>query len=133
MHFDEEFHGKSISRMLSDSKSIRELDIFLCEFIHPKSFKEMSMALINDKSKLHTLRLRSIAITNLEGPVIASILSKNKHLHTFDLEKCRIENHENIEQFICKLGKESNIENLFINGLQTDISTTIETLGEALS
>lgn len=74
MQFEEESHGRAISKMLSDSKSIIELDIFLCEFIHPKSFKEMSTALINDKSKLQTLRLRNIAITNLEGPAIAQIL-----------------------------------------------------------
>ena len=36
--FDEEAHGKSLGRMLSDSKTMRELDISSCEFQHPKSF-----------------------------------------------------------------------------------------------
>lgn len=41
MQFDQEAHGKILSKMLNDSKSLRELDINFCEFIHPKCFYEM--------------------------------------------------------------------------------------------
>ena len=70
MIFDDEAHGKAMGRMLTDSKSIRELDISNCDFQHPKCFFDMCSAMLTEKCRLNCLRLRGINITNLEAKVI---------------------------------------------------------------
>jgi hypothetical protein len=117
MQFDEESHGKQISKMLNDSKSMRELDINFCEFIHPKCFFEMCSALLLERCRLNILRLRNIQISNLESKVIQYILMKNKQLNTIDFSNCRIDSPENLEFFLQKLGKESYIRYLTLSGL----------------
>ena len=117
MQFDEESHGKQISKMLNDSKSMRELDINFCEFIHPKCFFDMCSALLQERCRLNILRLRNIQITNLESKVIQYILMKNKQLNTIDFSNCRIDSPENLEFFLQKLGKDSYIRYLTLSGL----------------
>ena len=46
MIFDDESHGKSLGRCLSESKTVRELDINNCEFQHPKRFFDMCSSML---------------------------------------------------------------------------------------
>lgn len=131
--FDEEAHGKSLGRMLSDSKSMRELDIQNCDFQHPKSFFDCCQALLTEKCRLNVLKLRGLTLTNLESKVIQFILMKNKLLHTIDFSHCRVDNAENLEYFIQKFDQFSNVRYLTLDGIGPDVSSSAEILGEALA
>ena len=48
MVFDEEVYGKAIGRALTDSRSLRELDISHVTFEHPKSFYDVCSAILNE-------------------------------------------------------------------------------------
>ena len=78
MNFDEELYGKSIGRALTDSRTIRELDISNIIFEHPKCFYDLCSAILNERCRLNILKLRGISITQLEGKIIRYILMKNK-------------------------------------------------------
>jgi hypothetical protein len=58
---------------------------------------------------------------------------KNKMIHTIDLSGCRTDNAENLEFFLQKLDKFSNIRYLTLDNMQPDLSPSLEILGEALS
>jgi Ran GTPase-activating protein (RanGAP) involved in mRNA processing and transport len=133
MTFDEEAYGKAVGRMLNDSKTIRELDISNCEFVHPKCFFDMCSALLTEKCRLNCIRFRGIAITNLEAKVIQFILMKNKLIHTIDLSMCRIDNPENLDHFIQKFDHYSAVRYLTLDGITPDISPSVEMFGYALS
>ena len=133
MRFDEEVFGKAIGRALTDSRSIRELDISHVVFDHPKSFYDLCSAILNERCRLSILKLRGINITELEGKIIQYILMKNKTLTTFDISHCHSDDHEYFELFFDKLGSFCNIRYLTIEALQPDISTSIEVIGESLS
>jgi len=70
MRFDEEVYGKAIGRCLTDSRSIRELDITYVEFDHPKCFYDVCSAILNERCRLGVLKLRGINITQLEGKIL---------------------------------------------------------------
>ena len=63
MIFDEEIFGKSIGRTLTDSRSIRELDISHVVFDHPKSFYDVCSSILNERCRLGILKLRGLNIT----------------------------------------------------------------------
>jgi len=69
----------------------------------------------------------------LEGKIIQFVLMKNKLLHTIDLSGCRVDNAENLEFFLQKLDKFSNIRCLTLDNILPDISPSLEILSEALS
>jgi len=100
--YDEEFYGKSIARMLLDTKSIRELDLSYLTFEHPKCFYEISTSILNERCRLSILKIRGTYLTNLEGKIIQYIVMKNKHLHTLDLSFCSTDDSDN---FVCFLRK----------------------------
>ena len=103
MRFDEEVYGKSIGRALTDSRSIRELDISHVIFEHPKSFYDVCSAILNERCRLSILKMRGLNITQLEGKIIQYILMKNKMLSTFDISQCYSDDPENFEFFFQKL------------------------------
>lgn len=39
--FDLDAHGKYLSKLLTMSSSLRELDLDTCKFVHPKCFYEL--------------------------------------------------------------------------------------------
>ena len=69
MNFDEELHGTSIGRILSDSRTVRELDITHIVFDY-KTFYDMSQASLNERCRLNILKLRGILIGEIEGKSI---------------------------------------------------------------
>ena len=69
MNFDEELHGTSIGRILSDSRTVRELDITHIVFDY-KTFYDMSQAILNERCRLNILKLRGIMIGEIEGKII---------------------------------------------------------------
>ena len=77
MNFDEEVHGTSIGRVLSDSRTIRELDITHIVFDY-RTFYDMCQAILNERCRLNILKLRGILIGEIEGKIIQFILMKNK-------------------------------------------------------
>jgi len=58
---------------------------------------------------------------------------KNKMLHTLDFSGCRTDGAENLEFFLQKLDKFSNVRYLTLDNIQPDLSPSLEILGEALS
>lgn len=58
---------------------------------------------------------------------------KNKLLHTIELSGCRADNAENLEFFLQKLDKFSNIRCLTLDSILPDMSPSLESLSEALS
>ena len=50
--FDEDFHGKMMSKCILDSKSIKELDLSFVIFEDNKIFYEMANGLLNEKCRL---------------------------------------------------------------------------------
>jgi hypothetical protein len=61
------------------------------------------------------------------------VLTKNKSLHTLDISQARVDTGECLEFFLQKLDNNSNIRYLVIDGIQPDLSNSIEVLGDALS
>jgi hypothetical protein len=100
LYFDHEFQGKSVGRMLSDSRSLRELEISGCEFIHPKAFYDMCSAMLTEKCRLNVFRFKSCIITELEAKVLQLIIMKNRQIHTLDLSFCKLEDPEYLSYFI---------------------------------
>ena len=103
MEFFDEVQGKAVGRALTESRSIRELDISSVVFDHPKSFYDVCSAILNENCNVEIFKLRGINITQLEGKIIQYILMKNKTLSTFDISHCRANDHENFELFFQKL------------------------------
>jgi hypothetical protein len=60
MVFDEELFGKSLSKVLTDSRSIRELDLSYVSFDHPKCFYDISSAILNERCRLNILKIRGV-------------------------------------------------------------------------
>lgn len=58
---------------------------------------------------------------------------KNKLLHTIDLSSCKVDSAENLEFFLQKLDKFSNIRHLTLDNMLPDMSPSLEILSEALS
>jgi hypothetical protein len=78
--FDEDFHGKMMSKCILDSKSIKELDMSYTIFEENKTFYEMANGLLNEKCKLQAIKLKGIIFNQLEGKVMQFILERNKSL-----------------------------------------------------
>lgn len=68
--FDEELYGKSIARLLIDSRSLKELDLSYMSYDHPKCFYDISTAILNERCRLNILKIRGTQLTNLEGKII---------------------------------------------------------------
>ena len=117
MVFDEAIYGKSIGRALTDSRTIRELDVSHVIFEHPKCFYDVCSAILNERCRLVILKLRGINITNLEGKIFQYILMKNKTLNTLDISQCYSDDPENFEYFFGKLDEFCNIRYLTIESL----------------
>ena len=133
MLFDEEIYGKAVGRAITDSRSLRELDISYVHFEHPKAFYDVCSAILNERCRLSIFKLRGIKITQLEGKILQYILMKNKTLSTLDISHCKADDQESFEFFLQKLDQFCNIRYLTIENLQPDISQSIEVIGEALS
>ena len=93
----------------------------------------MCSAILSERCRLNILKLRGIAITQLEGKIIQYILMKNKQLHTIDLSQCRTDNFENFEFFFQKLDAFCNIRYLTIENMQPDLSPCLEVIAESLA
>ena len=122
LNFDEEIYGKAIGRALTDSRSIRELDISNVTFEHPKCFYDLCSAILNERCRLNILKMRGILLSQLEAKIIRYILMKNKQLHTIDLSFCRTEELENFDCFFQKLDSFCNIRYLTMESMKPDIS-----------
>lgn len=59
MNLDEEIHGTAIGRVLSDSRTIRELDMTHIVFDY-RSFYDMCQAILNERCRLSVLKLRGL-------------------------------------------------------------------------
>ena len=59
--FDEDYHGKTMSRCILESRSLKELDLSHVNFEDPKSFYEMAHGLLNERCRLSSLKLRGIS------------------------------------------------------------------------
>lgn len=70
LSLDHEFQGKSVGRMLSDSRCLRELEVNNCDFLHPKSFYDMCSAMLTEKCRLNVFRFKGCVITELEAKVL---------------------------------------------------------------
>lgn len=132
MNFDEEVHGTSVGRILSDSRTIRELDVTQVVFDY-RTFYDMCQAILNERCRLNILKMRGIIIGEIEGKIIQFILMKNKQIHTLDLSECRTEDSANFEFFFEKLNQFCHIRFLTLENMYPDLSNNIETIGEALS
>lgn len=132
MNLDEEIHGVSIGRVLSDSRTLRELDMSHILFDY-RSFYDMSHAILNERCRLSVLKLRGLLIAEIEGKIIQFILMKNKTVHTLDLSECRTEDSSHFEYFVEKLNQFCNLRFLTMERMQPDLSMNIETMGEALA
>ena len=132
MNFDEEVHGTSIGRVLSDSRSIRELDITHIVFDY-RTFYDMCQAILNERCRLNILKMRGVLIGEIEGKIIQFILMKNKQIHTLDLSECKTEDATNFDYFVEKMNSFCNIRYLTMEKMQPDLSNNIETLGESLA
>ena len=69
MDFDEEFYGKTMSRCILESRSLKELDLSYVNFYDPKSFYEMSSGLLHDRCRLGALKLKGINFKNYEQTI----------------------------------------------------------------
>ena len=132
MNLEEEVHGTAIGRVLSDSRTIRELDMTHIVFDY-RTFYDMCQAILNERCRLNVLKLRGLIVGEIEGKIIQFILMKNKQIHTLDLSECRTEDPANFEFFFEKLNQFCNIRYLTLEKMQPDLSHNIETIGEALA
>ena len=69
MNLDEEIHGTAIGRVLSDSRTIRELDMTHIVFDY-RSFYDMCQAILNERCRLSVLKLRGLLVGEIEGKII---------------------------------------------------------------
>ena len=69
MTFDEEIFGKSVGRILSDSRTIRELDVTHVLFDY-RTFYDMCQAILNERCRLNVLKMRGLFISEIEGKII---------------------------------------------------------------
>ena len=69
MNFDEEMHGSSVGRILSDSRSVRELDMTHVVFDY-RTFYDMCQAILNERCRLNIFKLRGVLIGEIEGKII---------------------------------------------------------------
>ena len=97
--FDEESYAKSLGKVLTNSRSVKEVDISNVEFTHPKSFYDVCSAFLNERCRLSTFKLRGITLTNLEAKIIQFIFMKNRSISTFDISHCKSNDSENFEYF----------------------------------
>ena len=132
MNLDEEVHGTAIGRVLSDSRTIRELDMSHVLFDY-RSFYDMSQAILNERCRLNVLKLRGLKVGQIEGKIIQFILMKNKTIHTFDLSECRAEDSTHFDYFCEKLGQFCCLRFLTMEKMYPDLTNNIETIGEALA
>ena len=100
--FDEEIFGKSVGRILSDSRTIRELDVTHVLFDY-RTFYDMCQAILNERCRLNVLKMRGLVVSEIEGKIIQFILMKNKQIHTLDLSECRTDDPANFDFFFEKL------------------------------
>ena len=63
MTFDEEIYGKAVGRALTDSRTVRELDISSITFDHPKCFYDLCSAILSERCRLNILKLRGIHLS----------------------------------------------------------------------
>ncbi len=59
MNLEEEVHGTAIGRVLSDSRTIRELDMTHIVFDY-RTFYDMCQAILNERCRLNVLKLRGL-------------------------------------------------------------------------
>lgn len=69
MNFDEEVYGTAVGRVLSDSRTLRELDMTHVNFDY-RTFYDMSQAILTDRCRLNVLKLRGLNIGEIEGKII---------------------------------------------------------------
>lgn len=98
MKLDDDQYGIAIGRVLSDSRTIRELDLSHIEF-GCIPFHELSQAILNERCRLNVMKLRGLQISELEGKIIKFILMKNRTIHTLDLSECYTNDPQNFEYF----------------------------------
>jgi hypothetical protein len=60
IEFDDEIHGKSVSRCILESRTLKELDLSFVIFDDPKSFYETASGLLNERCRISTVRFRGI-------------------------------------------------------------------------
>ena len=58
---------------------------------------------------------------------------KNKTIHTLDLSECRTDESQNFDHFCEKINQFCNIRFLTMEKMYPDLSSNIETVGEALA
>lgn len=97
---DADYHGKYLGKVIMDSKSLTELEINACTFLHPKAFFEMCSPLLQAKNNLKVLKMKGILITLVEAKVIQFIMMKNKNIETMDFTECIDEDMTNFKVFI---------------------------------
>jgi hypothetical protein len=127
--FNEELFGKAIARALTDSKSLKELDLSYVAYEHPKCFYDICSAILNERCRLNVLKIRGTQITDLEGKIIQYILMKNKQLHTLDLSFCHTDEVEYFNCFLSKLDEFCNVRFLTLESLAPDMNNSCELLG----
>ena len=132
MNFEEEMYGTAIGRVLSDSRTIRQLDVSHIIFDY-KSFHDMAQAILNERCRINNLKLRGLIIGEIEGKIIQFILMQSKVVQTLDLSQCRSEDPANFEYFLSKVDQFCAVKNLSLEAMGSDLSLNIETLGEALA
>ena len=69
MNLEEEVHGTAIGRVLSDSRTIRELDMTHIVFDY-RTFYDMCQAILNERCRLNVLKLRGLQVGEIEGKII---------------------------------------------------------------
>ena len=69
MAFDEEIFGKSVGRILSESRTIRELDVTHVLFDY-RTFYDMCQAILNERCRLNVLKMRGLFVSEIEGKII---------------------------------------------------------------
>ena len=132
MNFDEELCGTSIGRVLSDSRSIRELDISHVVFDY-RNFYDMCQAILNERCRLNVLKMRGLAVGEIEGKIVQFILMKNKQIHTLDLSECKTEDPAHFDYFFEKLNQFCHVRYLTLERMGSDLSLNLEALAEALA
>ena len=130
--FDEDYHGKTVSRCILESRSLKELDLSYTIFDDPKSFYEMANGLLNEKCRLLALKLKGIVFGQLEGKVMTFILMRNKSLQTLDLSECSTDSPEILDSVFSRFDQVSNIRTLIAENLVADFNYIVESFGEAL-
>ena len=121
MNFDEEVYGTSIGRILSDSRTIRELDITHIIFNY-RTFYDMCQSILNERCRLNVLKLRGLLVGEIEAKIIQFILMKNKQIHTMDLSDCRTEDPIYFDFFLEKFNQFCYVKFLTLEKMQPELS-----------